>query len=136
MRTQLTYEAQAGVEKQHNIAVGDRLTSKRMEDRAWTQGTAVFTFTDYLGKQGPARRQYVAWHLPNSYRGPHAQSRRGRMRKINRTLKDLVKKQARGNGGGRVFYADGASAAKASGRNADVDAYWPRRSAGVLWWVV
>ena len=137
-RTQLRYEGQVGVSKRHNLAVGERLTAARLEERAWARGTAVFTFTDYLGRQGPARQQYIAWHLPNSYSGPHAPARRGRMRKINRELTDLVNTQARGNGGERLFYADGGSAARVRGQQSEVDVYWPQQQSDScgLWWCV
>ena len=87
-----------------------------------------FTFTDFLGKQGPEGTRYTAWHLPNSYAGCHRPAPRGRMRKINQHI-DLVKKRARGNdaGVGRLFFSDGARAGNAFLRNTAVDHYWPAR---------
>ncbi|MCI0647624.1 MAG: hypothetical protein L0346_22410, partial [Chloroflexi bacterium] len=97
-RTQRHYDQVAGVNSKRNIAVGDKYDEEVMEQRAWQRGRAVFEFVDVQGRQGPKNRHYVAWRLPNSYQGPHRQAARGRQRKVNRRLKDLVNKRAQGNG--------------------------------------
>ncbi|MCA9873057.1 MAG: hypothetical protein KC441_05365 [Anaerolineales bacterium] len=139
-RTQRVYEKVAGVVTQHNIAIGERYTPENVQKRAWLHGNACFGFTDHHGCQGPKKRRYIAWHLPNSYEGCHRRSPKGRMKKINRQI-DLVNRRAQGNGmRKRLFYANGAQAAKAHGRSMTVDAFWysarGRRSPEGLWCVL
>ena len=143
-RTQRAYGRLVGLEVQSNIAIGERLEPEKAQERAWEHGRAVFTFTDVQGQQGPKNRQYIAWHLPNSYTGPHQRTSRGRQKKINRKLNDLVKQRAQGNGQGtveRVFYVSGREAGRAYQKKAADDIYWPfvrrkRRSAAALWGVM
>ncbi len=139
-RTQRAYEKAAGVGSQRNIAVGEKYSKENVQKRAWIHGNAVFDFIDHHGRQGPEKRHYVAWHLPNSYEGCHQHSPRGRMKKINREI-DLVKQRARGNGlSERLFHTNGADAVKGHSRNADVDVYWPgtkgQRKPKGLWYVL
>ncbi|MCB8965846.1 MAG: hypothetical protein H6660_03040 [Ardenticatenaceae bacterium] len=122
-RTQRAYEQLAGIEALHHMAVGEVATPEQVQERAWRQGQAFFLFTDFLGKQGPAGRQYTAWHLPNSYTSCHRPAPKGRMRKTNRQI-DLVTRRARGNGYNRLFYENGAKAARAFARDTAVDRYW------------
>ncbi|MCI0579744.1 MAG: hypothetical protein L0332_24415 [Chloroflexi bacterium] len=127
-RTQRHYGQVAGVSSKRNLAVGDRYDEEVMEQRAWQRGRAVFEFVDVQGRQGPKNRHYVAWRLPNSYQGPHRQATRGRQRKVNRRLKDLVNKRAQGNGSQKVdklFYRDGAEAGRVFNRRSGSEAYWP-----------
>lgn len=127
-RTQYAYEQTAGVSSQQNIAVGEQYTTENAQERAWQHGRASFRFVDVKGKQGGRpNREYVAWHLPNSYEGPHRQRSKGRQKKINRELADLVNKRAQGNGWGqveRLFWPHGAAAGKAYNRQPRVDVYW------------
>jgi hypothetical protein len=139
-RTQREYEEIAGVTSRRNMAIGERYTPESVQKRAWLQGTAAFDFIDHHGRQGPEKRHYIAWHLPNSYEGCHQRATRGRMRKINREI-GLVKKRAQGNGlRDRLFHPDGAAAGKAYNRNGEVDAYWHseggRRKKGALWYTL
>ncbi|MCI0575878.1 MAG: hypothetical protein L0332_28325 [Chloroflexi bacterium] len=127
-RTQRHYDQVAGVSSKRNLAVGDKYDEEVMEQRAWQRGRAVFEFVDVQGRQGPKDRHYVAWRLPNSYQGPHRQAARGRQRKVNRRLKDLVNERAQGNGSqkvGRLFYRDGTEAGRAFNRRSGSEAYWP-----------
>jgi hypothetical protein len=138
-RTQLEYERITGVEKQQNIAIGARYSEEEIEKRAWIHGRTVFDFIDHLGFQGEAKRHYVAWWLPNSYRGCHRQCGKGRQRKINRQI-DLVIK-GRGNDPAlhpKVFHPNGAEAAKAyDGR---LDQFWANdsgpRDEKMLWYTL
>lgn len=123
-RTQRAYEQIAGIEARRHVAVGGIATPERVQERAWRQGQALFLFTDFLGKQGSKGRQYVAWHLPNSYTGCHRPAPKGRMRKTNRQI-DLVIQRARGNSYERLFYENGARAVQAFARDTAVDRYWP-----------
>jgi hypothetical protein len=135
-RSQRRYDSQAGVQVQTNVAVAGRYQKEAMQEQAWRRGRAVFEFIDSGGQQGRPNGRYLAWRLPNSYHGPHQQAARGRQRKINRKLKDLVKKRAQGNGSGtgrkpdrtvvRLFHADGAAAGRNFSRHGDTDAYWSR----------
>ncbi len=126
-----------------NIAIGERYNKEAIEERAWRQGQAIFRYFDAHGKQGAPGREYVAWHMPNSYDGPHGQRCKGRQKKINRQLRELVMKGMRANGREtveRLFWSNGAAAAGAYNRNPGLDAYWPRghgrASQYILWSVV
>ena len=128
-RTQYAYEQAAGVSSQQNIAVGEYYTPESVQERAWQHGRAVFHFVDFKGKQGgQLKQEYVAWHLPNSYEGPHRECPRGRQKKINQKLVDLVIEGFRGNDQEvveKIFWLDGAMAGKAYNRNPTADTYWP-----------
>jgi hypothetical protein len=127
-RMQCLYDEITGTEKKRNIAIGEAHTPESVENRAFKHGGAMFSFTDYYGRQGPAKRHYIAWHLPNSYTGCHTKLQKGRQRKINKRI-DLVNIRARGNDVGvdpikRVFHDGAAKAVKAHERNDKIDAYW------------
>lgn len=146
-RTQRLYERRAGVEVRPNMAVGERLTSRSLQERAWRHGRATFPFTDTKGKQGPAGGRYVAWRLPNSYSGPHATCPKGRTKKINRQI-DLVNSRVQGNDldrpngrltVDRLFHPSGQDAGRAYNRDRSKDHYWPAgrpRSGGRRLWRV
>jgi hypothetical protein len=132
-RTQRLYERRAGVHSQANMAVGERLSQKNLQERAWRHGRATFLFVDSEGRQGPAGGRYVAWRMPNSYQGPHASCPKGRLKKINRQI-DLVNSRAQGNDPYRVdardtvdrlFHSSGQEAGRAYNRNQTHDVYYP-----------
>jgi hypothetical protein len=127
-RTQRLYEQRTGVEVRANMAVGERLTDRNYQERAWRHGRATFSFTDSKGKHGPAGGRYVAWRLPNSYQGPHALCPKGRMKKINHQI-DLVNSRVQGNdldrAFDRLFQANGREAGRAYNRDQRRDIYWP-----------
>ncbi|MCI0728558.1 MAG: hypothetical protein L0332_17815 [Chloroflexi bacterium] len=142
-RTQRRYCRIAGVRRQQNIAILGRYTTEEVQESAWRHGRAVFEFYDYKGRQGQPGGRYLARYMPATHIGPHNQATRGRQRKINRKLKDLVNKGARGNGGDRVnrlYFHNGAAAAKAYNRRSIEDAYWPQTRSPVgsyrLWGVL
>lgn len=127
-RTQRHYCKVAGIRRQTNIAIGNKKNPEEVEKQAWQRGRATFEFIDHQGRQGRKGTTHIAWHLPNSYTGPHQQSPTGRMRKINRKLKDLVTKGAQGNGGETVekmYFANGKEAAKVFSRGMELNSYWP-----------
>ncbi len=131
-RTQRHYCQATNVRQQSNIVIGSQYTPAEAEKQAWQHGRAIFPFTDYHGRQGRKGRRYIAWRLPNSYSGPHQQTANGRIRKINRKLKDLVHKGARGNNGTKVkkrYFANGAEAARALNRGQGPEVYWPTKKA-------
>ena len=126
-RTQRHYCEVAGIRRQANIAIGNKTNPEEAEKQAWRRGRATFEFVDHQGRQGRKGTAYIAWHLPNSYTGPHQQSPKGRMRKINRKLADLVTKGAQGNGGETVeklYFANGKEAGRASNRGNKKETYW------------
>jgi len=127
-RTQRHYCKVAGIRRQTNIAIGNRKDPEEAEKQAWQRGRATFEFVDHQGRQGRKGTTYIAWHLPNSYTGPHQQTPKGRMRKINRKLADLVTKGAQGNGGEtieKLYFANGRKAGRAANRSVEADTYWP-----------
>ncbi|HSM57408.1 MAG TPA: hypothetical protein VK879_14755 [Candidatus Sulfomarinibacteraceae bacterium] len=134
-RSQHKYEAEAGIERRQNWAVGARYTQEAAQERAWRQGNGVFQFTDHQGKTGAAGATYVAWQLPNSYLGPHEQQVTSSRKRINRQLVDLFTKGITGNGKKRAvdqgheypvasFYEHGHAAARAYNRSPEKDLYW------------
>lgn len=130
-RTQLEYDRAAGVGRRRNVAVGERYSAERHQSRAWERGRAAFRFIDTAGRQGRAGGEYVAWHLPNSYEGPYARRATIGRKRLNRKLADLVIKGTPGNDGHaaeRVFWPDGAAAARSYNRGPDRDAYWQRET--------
>lgn len=142
-RTQLEYDRVARVERTRNIAIGERHTAESAQERAWHHGRAAFHFIDTEGRQGRAGREYVAWHLPNSYRAEYQRRSRGSRKRLNRKLADLVKKGIPGNDDRaveKIFFPNGALAAKRYNRCSEQDAYWHQeertRAGGGLWHVM
>jgi hypothetical protein len=124
----------AGIERNHNLAIGSGGGKALEEELAWKhRDQGAFEFEDYQGRQGRPNGRYLAWHLPTSHGRKHSRTSKGRQKKINRELKDLVTKQERGNGGERVdrlFHPNGAVAGKSYNRRPAVDAYWPGHITG------
>lgn len=143
--SQRNYEQMAGVDVQANFAVGEPTEDGSRQERAWRQGQALFELKDFRGRQGKKGRTYLCWQLPNSYEGGHAFRPRGRQRRINRELNDLVNKRAPGNGEEtveetrpeKVYYPNGMMAAKAYGRDPERERYWQQGKVGngrfVVW---
>jgi hypothetical protein len=128
-RTQRVYDRLAPVERRHNIAIGERYSQDRIQERAWEKGRAVFHFVDTRGLQGRAGRGYIAWHLPNSYQTAYQRCSRGSRKRLNRKLADLVQQGIPGNDDRaveRLFFPNGALAAKRYNRDPEDDAYWPQ----------
>jgi hypothetical protein len=126
-RTQRDYDREAQVKRRRNLAIGEAYTTENAQERAWRQGRGVFHFVDVKGRQGRKNRAYVAWQLPNSYEATYQRRSRGSRKRLNRKLKDLVTKGIPGNAEGmveRVFFGNGALAAKAYSRDPECDAYW------------
>lgn len=129
-RTQLAYEAVTGLSVRQNYAIGERYSPETAEKHAWHQGQATFVLQDSHGAQGKPGRSYIAWQLPNSYGGCHPHAPRGRQRRINRQLKDLVTTGAPGNNSERLdmrYYPDGKQAVKMASRHPARDVYWWRQ---------
>ncbi|KAA3656635.1 MAG: hypothetical protein DWQ04_30565 [Chloroflexi bacterium] len=132
-RTQLAYESLTGMAVQHNYAIGAPYSAETAEKHAWHQGQATFVFQDSHGTQGRPGRSYIAWQLPNSYGGCHPHVAKGRQRRINRKLADLVTKGAPGNNKERFpkrYYPDGKQAVKTASRHPEWAVYWWRQRAG------
>ena len=136
--SQRVYEERVGIAVQANFAVGEVATKETRQKRAWQQGRALFDLKDYLGQQGKKGKTYLAWQLPNSYCGQHRHRPRGRQKRINRELKDLVMQGMPGNGEEtsetqkpeKVYFPNGKLAAKAYGRHPERDLYWKRHRTG------
>ncbi len=142
-RTQRAYDRAAGVERRRNIAIGERYSQEHAQERAWKQGRAVFHFVDTEGRQGRKGREYIAWHLPNSYQTAYQRRSRGSRKRLNRKLADLVKKGIPGNDDRaieKLFFPNGALAARRYNRDPERDAYWrqenPTHAGGGLWHVI
>ena len=143
--SQRAYEARLGLPVQAHFAVGEVADPAGQQASAWRHGRALFLFKDHRGRQGRRGATYLAWQLPNSYRGLHAQQPQGRQKRINRQLKDLVMQGMPGNveaagdlsRPGRAYYPNGKLAAKAFNRDPQGEVYWPqsppRRGRFVLW---
>jgi hypothetical protein len=135
--SQRVYEQRAAVRVQANFAIGEYATTETHQQRAWSQGPALFELKDYLGRQGKKGKRYLAWQLPNSYAGQHQQRPKGRQKRINRELKDLVMKGMPGNveptsetrRPEKRFYPTATLAAKAYGRHPQRELYWRRHEA-------
>jgi hypothetical protein len=136
--SQRAYEAQIGIDVQANFAVGEKSTREDLEKRAWAKGQALFELKDYRGQQGKKGKTYLAWQLPNTYHGQHRHRPRGRQKRINRKLKDLVMKGMPGNVGRtgetrqpeKIYFPNGKLAAKAYGRDPERELYWKRHRTG------
>ncbi|MCO5185414.1 MAG: hypothetical protein M9965_15945 [Anaerolineae bacterium] len=115
-RTQAHYEQQAGIGRKRNFTIGAGWGSDSAENDAYAHGNAVFHFVDHRGRHGKCGQHYAARQLPNSYTTKLQTCARGRQRKINTRLADLV---TRGAGErpetdfARLYYRDGQAAAQA-----------------------
>ena len=142
-RTQRAYDRVAQIKRQRNIAIGEHYSQENVQDRAWKQGRAVFHFVDVRGRQGRKNREYVAWHLPNSYQATYQRRSRGSRKRLNHKLADLLMKGITGNDERvveKVFFSNGAVAAKQYSRDPHKDAYWrqarPTGAGDGLWHVM
>ena len=130
--SQRAYEVRLRLQPQTNYAIGEAASDQNKEERAWQQGQALFELKDYRGRQGREGKCYLAWQLPNSYDGQHQQRPKGRQKRINRQLKDLVMQGMPGNaekagetkGPEKRYYPNGRTASRARGRQAEQARYW------------
>jgi hypothetical protein len=131
-RTQRAYDLVAKIKRQRNIAIGEGYSQEKAQERAWLKGRAVFHFIDAKGLQGRVGREYVAWHLPNSYQTIYQRRSRGSRKRLNRKLNDLLTKGITGNTEAaveKVFFPTGALAVRRYNRDPDIDAYWRQEQA-------
>ena len=129
-RTQRVYDQVASIKRRHNIAIGESYTQENTQARAWKQGRATFHFVDTQGQQGRKHREYVAWHLPNSYQATYQRRSRGSRKRLNRKLADLFTKGITGTDEHvieKVFFPNGALAARKYTRELEHDAYWQQQ---------
>jgi hypothetical protein len=127
-RTQRHYEQQAGVQIIPNLAIGSAYTPANIEQQTWRKGGAVFQFVDKNGRIGKRNGRYVAWQMPNSYIGPHANAAPGNHRRLNRQLTGLVQKGVQGNdllSPNHRYFHNGHAAATALTRQRTDESYWP-----------
>ncbi|MCB0009336.1 MAG: hypothetical protein KDE04_22885, partial [Anaerolineales bacterium] len=141
---QRIYEVGASITTRINYAIGETYSKEAYRERAWEKGNAVFVLQDYRGRQGRAGQRYIAWQLPNSYVGAHPQRPKGRQRRINRELKDLVTKGMPGNversgkfrAVGQRYFAEVKKAVRRLANEPGNERYWPSGSRGfqLSWW--
>lgn len=142
--SQRHYEEKTKVRTQANYAAGDVVDAENGKERAWQVGRALFKLHDVNGRHGQAGRVYWAWRLPNSYTGPHQRAPKGRQRRVNRELRDLVMQGMPGNGEETVacqakperrYFDNGCQAAKVWNRKT-ADLYWrsSNRNGRAGWW--
>ncbi len=135
-RTQRRYDRLSGVSKQRNFARGPQLGSEEAEEQAVYQGAASFTWRERRRGNDDHNRRFLAWQLPNSYQGPHARLGRGRQKRHNKALADLLNIGTAGNDLGqhddlaKRYFADARAAVRAVDKPAHA-VYWPDIKSGV-----
>lgn len=142
-RTQRVYDQVAKIKRQRNIAIGEGYSQEKAQERAWLRGRGIFHFIDTKGLQGKVGREYVAWHLPNSYLTTYQHRSRGSRKRLNRKLNDLLMKGITGNtevAVEKVFFATGALAVRQYNRDPHQDVYWQpdhsEKSKAGLWHII
>ena len=96
--SQRAYERRAGVGRHSAVALGPALGATDEQEVAWRRGRALFHLRDTEGRHGRPGAVYLAWQLPNEYTGPHAPMPRGRQKRLNRAIADLLLDGMTGNG--------------------------------------
>ena len=99
-RTQRHYDRLCGIEKETNYAHGPKVGSEEAIELAWQKGPAAFTWRETKKGRHEGSARFLAWQLPNSYHGPHARLGRGRQKRHNKALADLLNQGTAGNGHG------------------------------------
>lgn len=129
-RSQRRYDGYAGVKRTANYLIGEGHTKGGQQNQAAEHGRCVITFVDHNGTHGKPGSKYLARRLPNSYVAPIENANRGRQRKINRDMVDLVTTRAQGNGQkpAKLFYAHAKPAYRGSKKHPVYDMFW--RSGG------
>ena len=123
-RTQVDYDQSAETKTTRNFALVASNTPENAQQAAFKFGQSVFAFVDWKGKQGAENGRYIAQRLPNTYNTALITAPKGRRKKVNRRLKDLVKKSgAREQQALTLFHSDGKRAAKAM-NNGAADSYY------------
>lgn len=125
--SQIAYEVLADVQARRNIAIVGDATKEGMQSAAWRFGH-VFKFKDHAGKVDRRRRGwvYAAACMPSSYRSPYATLPKGRLRRINTSLHNLVT-MGRGKCEDdflRIYHGDGAAAADSYNRDPKHDHFY------------
>ena len=129
--SQIAYDVTADIQARRNIGIVGNATTDDIQSAAWRFGH-VFKFRDHAGKLGRRGWVYAAVCLPSSYQSPYATLPKGRQRRINTALHNLVS-MGRGKGDGtirRIYHGDGAAAADAYNRDPKHDHYY-RHGAGL-----
>ncbi|MEZ4519647.1 MAG: hypothetical protein R3C44_23400 [Chloroflexota bacterium] len=93
--SQRAYEKRAGVTRRTAYAIGPEAPhgpdqTAVAQDTARQRGRSFFRLTRPRRPFGRPGRTYLAWQLPNEYTGPHQRLSRSRMKRMNRTLADLL----------------------------------------------
>lgn len=134
--SQIAYEALADIQARRNIAIVGNATKDNLQEAAWRYGR-VWKFKDHAGKLGRRGWVYVAINMPSTYQSPYSTLPKGRLRRINAALHDLVSMGcysiSRGKGNDnirRIYHGDGAAAADAYNCDPKHDHYY-RHGAGL-----
>ena len=129
--TQRTYDHIVDVKRRRNVVILGDATRENIERHAWVRGAAIFRLRDYLGRHGRPGWVYLAANMPASYTSKYDVLPKGRTRKVNRRLDNLViKGETRGKGSQvvdrtKVYHEDGAAAGDAYNRDqGDNNHYW------------
>ena len=140
-RTQRQYDRVCHVRRRANFACGAPLQSSEAQEQAWTHGPASFAWRAGSLRRGETEGRYLAWQLPNSYEGPHTRLGRGRQKRQNKALADLLPLGTAGNGQSlgdvscRRYFQHARAAAARFGRSGH-SLYWRSAQPGVwhcLW---
>lgn len=129
--SQIAYDVTASIQARRNIGIVGNGTKDQLQDAAWRYGHA-FKFRDHAGRVGRRGWIYTAINLPSSYQSPYATLPKGRQRRINAALHDLVS-MGRGKGNNdirRIYFSDGAAAADAFNRDPKQDCIY-RHGTGI-----
>lgn len=127
--TQRTYDHVVDVHRQKNVVILGDATRENIERHAWVRGAAIFQLRDHMGKHGRPGWVYLAANLPATYTSTLDALPRGRTRKVNTALRNLVNtgrgKECNADDLTRVYHDDGAAAGDAYNRDqGDHDHYW------------
>lgn len=129
--SQIAYEELASVQARRNIALVGNATKENLQEAAWRYGH-VFKFKDHAGRAGRRGWVYLAINLPSTYQSTYSTLPKGRLRRINAALHDLVT-TGRGKGNDniqRIYYSDGGAAGDAYNRDPKHDCIY-RLGAGL-----
>jgi hypothetical protein len=115
--TQRTYDAEAETQRNNNIDILGAYTAEAYQEASWQYGHAV-SWVIIKGKK------YICRQLPNSYTAQQETAPKGRQKKHNRRIDNLVTKGTQGNNSDlvRLFYQTAVHAAQAANRGNK--AYW------------
>jgi hypothetical protein len=123
--SQIAYDVLADLQARRNVGIVGDATKENCQAAAWRFGH-VWKFRDHTGKLGRRGWVYAAICLPSSYQSPYATLPKGRQRRLNASLHNLVT-TGRGKCEDdilRIYHGDGATAADAYNRDPKHDHFY------------